>query len=58
MSLTMGYHGPSADLLYSGVYVRQEPLGPLGFEGAKHRQRLRPSVDGIRSKALRPFGLQ
>jgi hypothetical protein len=34
------------------------PLGPLGFEGAQHRQTLRPSVDGIRSKALRPFGLQ
>ena len=34
------------------------PLGPLGFEGAQHRQALRPSVDGIRSKALRPFGLQ
>ena len=34
------------------------PLGPLGFEGAQHRQTLSPSVDGIRSKALRPFGLQ
>ena len=34
------------------------PLGPLGFEGAQHRQTLRPSVVGIRSKALRPFGLQ
>ena len=32
------------------------PLGPLGFEGAQHRQTLRPSVDGVRSKALRPFG--
>ena len=30
------------------------PLGPLGFEGAQHRQTLRPSVVGIRSKAL-PF---
>ena len=28
------------------------PLGPLGFEGAQHRQTLRPSVDGVRSKAL------
>ena len=34
------------------------PLGPLGYEGAQHRQTLRPSVDGTRSKALRPFGLQ
>ena len=33
------------------------PLGPLGFEGAQHRQTLCASVDGIRSKALRPFGL-
>ena len=33
-------------------------LDPLGFEGAQHRQTLRPTVDGIRSKALRPFGLQ
>ena len=33
-------------------------LGPLGYEGAQHRQTLRPSVDGTRSKALRPFGLQ
>jgi hypothetical protein len=32
------------------------PLGPLGFEGAQHRQTLRPSVDGVRSKALHPFG--
>ena len=28
MSLTMGYHGPSADLLYPGVCVRHEPPGP------------------------------
>ena len=28
-------------------------LGPLGFDFAQHRQTLRPSVDGIRSKALR-----
>ena len=34
------------------------PLGPLGFECSQHRQTLRPSVDGIRSKALRPFGVQ
>ena len=34
------------------------PLGLLGFEGAQHRQTLRPSIDRIRSKALRPFGLQ
>ena len=33
----------------------RRPLGPLGFEGAQHRQTLRPSVDGTRSKALRPF---
>jgi hypothetical protein len=32
-----------------------DPLGPLGFEGAQHRQTLRPSVDGILSKAPRPF---
>ena len=34
-----------------------DPLGPLGFERAQHRQTLRPTVDGSRSKALRPFGL-
>ena len=34
------------------------PLGPLGFDFVQDRQTLRPSVDGIRSKALRPFGLQ
>ena len=33
-------------------------LGPLGFDFAQLRQTLRPSVDGIRSKALRPFGVQ
>jgi hypothetical protein len=33
-------------------------LGPLGFEGAQHRQTLRPSVDGVRSTALHPFGVQ
>ena len=33
------------------------PLGPLGFDFAQHRQTLRPSVDGVRSTALRPFGL-
>ena len=31
---------------------------PLDFEGAQHRQTVRPSVERIRSKALRPFGLQ
>ena len=36
----------------------QSPLGPFGFEGAHYRQTLRPFVDGIRSKALRPFGVQ
>ena len=50
MGLTMGYHGPSADLLY--------PLGPLGFDFAQHRQTLRPTLDGTRSKALHPFGSQ
>ena len=30
----------------------------LGFDFAQHRQTLRPSVDGTRSKALRPFGFQ
>ena len=34
------------------------PSSPLGFDFAQHRQTLRPSVDGIRSKALRPFGVQ
>jgi hypothetical protein len=34
------------------------PLGPLGFDFAQNRQTLRPAVDGIRSKALRHFGLQ
>jgi hypothetical protein len=37
-----------------GKLVRLGPLGPLGFDFAQHRQTLRPSVDGIRSKALRP----
>ena len=32
--------------------------GLLGFDFAQHRQTLRPSVDGIRSKVLRPFGSQ
>ena len=35
---------------------RECPLGPLGYEGAQHRQTLRPTVDGTRSKALRPLG--
>ena len=34
------------------------PLGPLGFECSQHRQTLRPTVDGTRSKTLRPFRLQ
>ena len=34
------------------------PLGPLGFERAQHRRTSRPTVDGIRSKALCPFGSQ
>ena len=40
------------------AWTLETPLGPLGFEGAQHRQTLRPSVDGVRSKALRPFGVQ
>ena len=35
--------------------VRHHPLGPSGFECSQHRQTLRRSVDGTRSKALRPF---
>ena len=31
MSLTMGYHGPSADLLYFGVCVKHEPPGPKPY---------------------------
>jgi hypothetical protein len=38
--------------------TQPRPLGRLGFECSQHRQTLRPSVDGIRSKALRPFGSQ
>ena len=34
------------------------PLGPLGFEGAQHRQTFALPVIGIRSKALRPFGVR
>ena len=34
------------------------PLGPLGFDFAHHRQTLRQTLDGTRSKALRPFGSQ
>ena len=33
-------------------------LGPSVFYFAQQRQTPRPSVDGVRSKALRPFGLQ
>ena len=43
---------------YGSGAGRSGPLGPLGYECAQHRQTRRPSVDGIRSKALRPFGLQ
>ena len=45
---------------YHRVYcnIKSHPLGPLGFDFTQHRQTLRPSVDEIRSKALRPFGLQ
>ena len=39
-----------------GSKIKVEPLGPLGFDFAQHRQTLRPTVDGTRSKALRPFG--
>ena len=35
-----------------------EALSLLGFECSQHRQTLRPSVDGTRSKALRPIGSQ
>ena len=31
MSLTMGYHGPSANLLYPGVCERLEPLWPTSY---------------------------
>ena len=44
-------------LAASGTARGPSPLGPLGFECSQHRQRLRPSVDGIRSKVLRPFGV-
>ena len=33
-------------------------LGPLGFECSQHRQTLRPTVDGTRSKALRPYPIR
>jgi len=36
------------------ILFRHLFLGPLGFDFAQHRQTLRPTVDGIRSKALRP----
>ena len=35
--------------------VNGDPLGPLGFDFTQHRQTLHPTVDGTRSKALRPF---
>jgi hypothetical protein len=37
---------------------KERLLGPLGFNFAQHRQTLRPSVDGIRSKALHPIGVR
>ena len=40
------------------AHLKRGPLGPLGFDFGQHRQTLRPSVVGIRSKALRPFGVQ
>ena len=33
-------------------------LGHLDFDFAQHRQTLRPTLNGTRSKALRPFGSQ
>ena len=42
----------------SGLVLPKGPLGPLGFDFAQHRQTLRPSADGVRSKALRPFESQ
>jgi len=42
---------------FRSTAARCRPLGPLGFDFAQHRQALRPSVDRVRSKALRPFGL-
>ena len=47
------------DFLALGWEAAEEgdPLGPLGFGCSHHRQTLRPSVDGIRNKALRPFGV-
>ena len=55
--------GPSAESpqnengskVHRGHILEPGPLGPLGFDFAQHRQTLRPSVVGIRSKALRPF---
>ena len=39
------------------IVSKRDPLGS-GAEGAQHKQTLRRSVDGVRSNALRPFGLQ
>ena len=50
--------GPLGYYLSHYVIAQRRPLGPLGFDFAQHRQTLCPSVVGIRSKALRPFGLQ
>ena len=38
------------------VLLKNHPSGPLGFECSQHRQTLRPTLDGTRSKALRSFG--
>jgi len=46
------------EVMRTPLGVRAGPLGPLAFEGAQHSQTFRPSVDGVRSKALRPFGSQ
>ena len=50
--------GLSLGLLLRSVNGPAEPLGPfegpLGIDFDQHRQTLRPSADGVRSKALRP----
>ena len=52
--------GPQVGVLSGVLRARKSGsfLGPLGFDFAQHMQTLRPTVDGIRSKALRPFGSQ
>jgi hypothetical protein len=44
-----GWGGPLKSRCREGL--RGRSLGPLGFEGAQHRQTLRPSVERICSKA-------